>query len=47
VGDLRTRGVIYSAGKDKDEEGSFVAVSGGGKLEGGEAAVFEIRFKHE
>jgi hypothetical protein len=51
-GAMRTRGIILAGGKDKDEEGSFVAIPDkpdkkeAGKLKNGEAAVFEIRLQH-
>ena|SRR5215213_978909 len=46
---IRARSIILAAGKDKDQEGSVVAIStknGGGKLKDKEAAVFEIHLKH-
>jgi hypothetical protein len=51
-GAIRTRGIILSGGKDKDEEGSFIAIpdkadkKDSGRLKTGEAAVFEIRLQH-
>jgi hypothetical protein len=55
LGAIRTRGIILAFGKDKDEEGSFVAIpdkpdktdkKDAGRLKSGEAAVFEIRLQH-
>lgn len=46
---IRARSIILAAGKDKDQEGSVVAISskdGSGKLKEKEAAVFEIHLKH-
>ena len=46
---IRARSIILAAGKDKDQEGSVVAIStkdGSGKLRDKEAAVFEIHLKH-
>jgi hypothetical protein len=46
---IRARSIILAAGKDKDQEGSVVAIStrnGSGKLKDKEAAVFEIHLKH-
>ncbi|HSB12596.1 MAG TPA: DUF4384 domain-containing protein [Blastocatellia bacterium] len=46
---MRSRDIILAAGKDKDANGSVVAVpdnGGGGKLKSGEIAPFEIRLKH-
>lgn len=49
-GGIRSRDVRIAAGKDKDPEGSVVAISDakgkGGRLKPGEAVVFEIRLKH-
>jgi hypothetical protein len=41
---LRTRDIITAPGKDKDKNGSYVAVPE--PLKPGEAAVFEIRLRH-
>jgi hypothetical protein len=50
AGGVRSREIRFAAGKDKDPEGSVVAISdntgAGGKLDKGEVAVFEIRLKH-
>ena len=47
---VRSRDIILAPGKDKDENGSVVAIpdsgSAGGKLKPGEIAPFEIRLKH-
>lgn len=46
---IRARSISFAAGKDKDEKGSVVAIDdkgASGKLKQGEAAVFEIRLKH-
>jgi len=46
---MRSRDIILAAGKDKDTNGSVVALpdnGGGGKLKPGEIAPFEIRLKH-
>jgi len=46
---MRSRDIILAAGKDKDTNGSVVALpdnGGGGKLKPGEMAPFEIRLKH-
>lgn len=46
---IRARDISFVAGKDKDEQGSVVAIDdkgASGKLKQGEAAVFEIRLKH-
>ncbi len=46
---LRSRNIVLAAGKDKDQNGSVVAISnkdGASKLKDGEAAVFEIKLKH-
>jgi hypothetical protein len=46
---LRSRDILLAPGKNKDPKGSVVAVSdagGSGKLKAGEAALFEIRLKH-
>jgi hypothetical protein len=47
---VRSRDIILAPGRDKDTEGSVVAIpdngSGGGKLKSGEIAPFEIRLKH-
>jgi len=47
---VRSRDIILAAGKDKDPQGSVVAIPDdnghGGKLKAGEAAPFEIRLKH-
>ena len=46
---VRSRDIILAAGKDKDTNGSVVAVpdnGGGGRLKSGEIAPFEIRLKH-
>jgi Domain of unknown function (DUF4384) len=46
---IRAREIRFSAGKDKDDKGSVVAIDdkgASGKLKQGEAAVFEIRLKH-
>src|SRR2546423_9415184 len=46
---IRARSISFAAGKDKDEKGSVVAIDDkgtSGKLKQGEAAVFEIRLKH-
>jgi hypothetical protein len=49
-GAMRSRDIILAPGKDKDPEGSVVAISDSkgkdGKLKPGEAGVFEIRLKH-
>jgi len=49
-GKVRSRDIILAPGKDKDTNGSVVAVpdtgSAGGKLKPGEIAPFEIRLKH-
>jgi hypothetical protein len=46
---IRARSITFAAGKDKDEQGSVVAIDdkgASGKLKQGEAAIFEIRLKH-
>ncbi len=47
---VRTRGIILAPGKDKDQEGSVVAIPDQkgkeGRLKPGEVAVFEIRLRH-
>jgi hypothetical protein len=44
---VRTRDIKFAAGRDKDQEGSFVAISDNkGKLGKGEVGVYEIRLKH-
>jgi|SRR6185503_5611404 hypothetical protein len=46
---VRSRDIILAPGKDKDTEGSVVAIpdnGSGGKLKAGEIAPFEIRLKH-
>lgn len=46
---IRAREIRFSAGKDKDDKGSVVAIDdkgASGKLKQGEAAIFEIRLKH-
>src|ERR1700730_14481273 len=46
---VRSRDIILAAGKDKDSNGSVVAIpdtGGGGRLKSGEIAPFEIRLKH-
>jgi hypothetical protein len=46
---VNSRSVKLAPGRDKDEQGSVVAIpddKGGGKLKPGEFAVFEIRLKH-
>jgi hypothetical protein len=44
---VRTRDIKFAAGKDKDQEGSFVAISDNkGKLGKGDVGVYEIRLKH-
>jgi hypothetical protein len=46
---IRAREIKFAAGRDKDEKGSVVAIDdkgASGKLKQGEAAVFEIRLKH-
>ncbi|HLG15003.1 MAG TPA: DUF4384 domain-containing protein [Blastocatellia bacterium] len=47
---VRSRGIRFAAGRDKNPEGSVVAISDANgsspKLGAGEAAVFEIRLKH-
>jgi hypothetical protein len=46
---VRSRDIILAPGKDKDTQGSVVAIpdtGGGGKLKAGEIAPFEIRLKH-
>ena len=47
---VRSRDIKFAAGRDKDPEGSVVAISGDGnmsaKLKKGEAGVYEIRLKH-
>lgn len=47
---LRSRDIIFAAGKDKDSNGSVVAITdnggAGGKLKQGETAEFQIRLKH-
>jgi hypothetical protein len=46
---VRARSISFAAGKDKDEQGSVVAIDdkgASGKLKQGEAAIFEIRLKH-
>jgi hypothetical protein len=49
-GAIRARDLTLAVGRDKDPEGSVVAISEskgkGGKLKSGEAGVFEIRLKH-
>lgn len=48
-GGVRSRDIILAPGKDKDTNGSVVALpdnGGGGKLKKGEMAPFEIRLKH-
>ena len=47
---VRSRDIILAPGKDKDVEGSVIAIpdnGGGGKLKSGEIAPFEIRLKHK
>jgi hypothetical protein len=41
---IRARGIMLSQGKDRNKDGSFVAVQS--ELEAGQLAVFEIRLKH-
>jgi hypothetical protein len=46
---IRARSISFVAGKNKDEQGSVVAIDdkgASGKLKQGEAAIFEIRLKH-
>jgi hypothetical protein len=46
---VRARSISFVAGKNKDEQGSVVAIDdkgASGKLKQGEAAIFEIRLKH-
>ncbi len=47
---LRSRDIILAAGKDKEPEGSYVAISdsngSNGTLKSGEVVVFDIRLKH-
>lgn len=46
---VRSRDIIFAAGKDKDSSGSVVAIpdnGAGGKLKPGETAQFQIRLKH-
>ncbi|HVG18183.1 MAG TPA: DUF4384 domain-containing protein [Blastocatellia bacterium] len=46
---IRARSISFAAGKDKDEKGSVVAIDdkgASGKLKPGEAAIFEVRLKH-
>jgi len=46
---VRSRDIILAAGKDKDSQGSVIAIpdnGGGGKLKPGEIAPFELRLKH-
>jgi hypothetical protein len=47
---VRSRGIKFAQGKDKNPEGSVIAISdkggAGGQLKPGEAATFEIRLKH-
>ena len=46
---VRSRDIILAAGKDKDQEGSVIAIpdtGGGGRLKSGEIAPFEIRLRH-
>jgi hypothetical protein len=44
---VRTRDIKFAAGKDKEQEGSFVAISDSkGKLGKGDVGVYEIRLKH-
>lgn len=46
---VRSRDIIFAAGKDKDQKGSVVAIPDngtGGKLKPGETAQFQIRLKH-
>lgn len=46
---VRSRDIILAPGKDKDTEGTVVAIpdtGGNGKLKSGEIAPFEIRLKH-
>ncbi|HYP29490.1 MAG TPA: DUF4384 domain-containing protein [Blastocatellia bacterium] len=46
---IRARSIILAPGKDKDQEGSVVAIStknGGGRLKDKEAAIFEIHLQH-
>ncbi len=46
---VRSRDIILAAGKDKDSNGSVVAIpdeGGKGRLKSGEIAPFEIRLKH-
>lgn len=48
-GKTRSRDIIFAAGKDKDPNGSVVAIpdkGAGGKLQPGETAEFQIRLKH-
>lgn len=45
----RSRDITYAAGKNKDKNGSVVAITdngAGGKLKQGETAEFQIRLKH-
>ncbi len=47
---VRSRDIILAPGKDKDTNGSVVAIpdnGGGGQLKAGEIAPFEIRLKHK
>ena len=46
---IRARSIILAPGKDKDQEGSVVAIStknGSGRLKDKEAAIFEIHLQH-
>jgi hypothetical protein len=47
---MRTRGIVLASGKDRDKQGSVVAIpqtkAKDGRLKPGEVAVFEIRLKH-
>ena len=46
---VRSRDIILAPGRDKDTQGSVVAIpdsGGGGRLKSGEIAPFEIRLKH-
>jgi hypothetical protein len=47
---VRSRDIILAPGRDKDSQGSVIAIpdtGGGGKLKSGEIAPFEIRLKHK
>lgn len=47
---IRSRNIVVAQGRDKNEEGSYVAISDskgqGLSLKPGQAAVFEVRLKH-